>query len=89
MLKDLPPRSTANDCFLRWQHDRTLERLHHALYVQCRAQAGRDASPSAGIIDSQGVKGAEEGCARTRTATMPAGRSGSRSATSSWTRKAC
>ena len=34
--KDLPPRSTVNHYFCRWQHDGTLDRLHHALYVLCR-----------------------------------------------------
>ena len=34
--KDLPPRSTVNRYFQRWEHGRTLDRLHHALYVQCR-----------------------------------------------------
>ncbi len=58
--KGLPARSTTNDYFVRWQHDRTLGRLHHALYVQCREQAGRDASPTAAIIDSQSVKSAEK-----------------------------
>ncbi len=43
---DLPPRSTVNFYFCRWQHDRTLDRLHHALYVQCREQVGREASPT-------------------------------------------
>ena len=57
--KDLPPRSTVNDYFCRWNHDRTLDRIHHALYVQCRELAGREASPAAGIIDSQSVKSAE------------------------------
>jgi len=62
--KDLPPRSTVNDYFRRWDEDGTLARLHHALYVQCREQAGRDASPTAAIIDSQSVKGAEKGGGR-------------------------
>ncbi len=35
--KDLPPRSTVNDYFCRWNHDWTLDRIHHALYVQCRS----------------------------------------------------
>ena len=39
--KDLPPRSTVNFYFCRWQHDGTLDRLHHALYVRCREQADR------------------------------------------------
>ena len=88
--KDLPPRSTVNDYFLRWQHDRTLSRLHHALYVQCREQAGREASPTAAIVDSQSVKGAEKGGARLiRPALTRARRSRARSGTSWSTRKAC
>jgi putative transposase len=59
--KDLPPRSTVNDYLRRWDEDRTLDRIHHALYVLCREQAGREASPTAAIIDSQSVKGAEKG----------------------------
>ena len=59
--KDLPPRSTVHDYFDRWGYDGTLERIHHALYVQCRAQAGREASPTVAIIDSQSVKSAEKG----------------------------
>src|SRR3712207_6821649 len=45
--KDLPPRSTVNDDLRRWDADRTLDRIHHALYVLCREQAGREASPTA------------------------------------------
>ncbi|MBL6458661.1 IS5 family transposase [Belnapia sp. T6] len=59
--KDLPPRSTVNDYLRRWDEDRTLDRIHHALYVLCREQAGREASPTAAIIDSQSVKSAEKG----------------------------
>jgi transposase len=58
--KDLPPRSTVNDYFKRWEHDGTLARIHHALYVKCREMADRQASPTVGIIDSQGVKSAEK-----------------------------
>ncbi len=81
--KDLPPRSTVNDYFRRWDEDGTLDLIHHALYVQCRELAGRDASPTAAIIDSQSVKSAEKGGARlTRRATMPVRRSRARSAMS-------
>lgn len=59
--KDLPPRSTVNYYFCRWQYEGTLERLRHALYVLCREQVHRDASPTAVIIDSQSVKSAEKG----------------------------
>ena len=88
--KDLPPRSTVHDYFDLWTWDGTLDRLHHALYVACREQALREASPSAAIIDSQSVKSAEKGGrASIRTATMRARRSRARSGTSSSTRKAC
>jgi transposase len=59
--KDLPPRSTVNDYLHRWDDDGTLDRIHHALYVKCRELAGREASPTAAIIDSQSVKSAEKG----------------------------
>src|ERR1700734_2320848 len=59
--RDLPPRSTVNDYFRRWTDDGTLDRLHHALYTECRDLAEREASPSAAIIDSQSVKSAEKG----------------------------
>ena len=81
--KDLPPRSTLHSYFMRWEWDGTLGRLHHALYVQCREQAGREASPTAAIIDSQSVKSAEKGGFRsTRPATTRARRSRARSAMS-------
>ena len=71
--KDLPPRSTVNDYFRRWDDDGTLDRMHHALYVQCREQAGREASPTAAIVDSQSVKSAEKGGSRSiRRGMMPA-----------------
>ena len=59
--KDLPPRSTVHEYLVRWTHDGTLERLHHALYVKCRERAAREASPTAAIIDAQSVKSAEKG----------------------------
>ncbi len=81
--KDLPPRSTLHDYFVRWDQDGTLGRLHHALYVQCREMAGREASPTAAIIDSQSVKSAEKGgSASTRLAMTAARGSRARSATS-------
>lgn len=58
---DLPPRSTCHDYLTLWGWDGTLERIHHALYVRVREQEGREASPTAAIIDSQSVRGAEKG----------------------------
>jgi transposase len=54
--KDLPPKSTVHHYFKLWDWDGTSERIHHALYVAVREQAGREASPSAAIIDSQSAK---------------------------------
>ena len=88
--KDLPPRSTVNSYFCRWQHDGTLDRLHHALYVRCREQADREASATAAIIDSQSVRSAEKGGPRLIGRAMTAARrSGARSGTCSSIRKAC
>ena len=88
--KDLPARSTVNHYFCRWEHDGTLDRLHHVLYVRCREQAGREASPTAAIIDSQSVKSAEKGGRGSiRWASMAARRSRARSGTFSSIRRAC
>lgn len=88
--KDLAPRSTVHDYFDLWSWDGTLDRIHHALYVECREQASREASPAAAIIDSQSVKSAEkEGRTSTRPAMMREKRSRARSGTFSSTRKAC
>src|SRR5689334_17748991 len=87
--KDLPPRSTVHDDFVRWQCDGTLSRLHHALYEQARELAGKEASPTTAIVDSQSVKGAERGGARSiRWAMMRPRRSTGASATPLWTRSA-
>jgi len=85
--KDLPPRSTLHDYLGRWNYDGTLMKIHHALYVACREQAGRQASPTAGVIDSQSVKSGEKGGrASTRMGMTRARRSKVRSATSLSTR---
>jgi len=79
--KDLPARSTLFDYLDLWSYDGTLDRIHHALYVECREQGGREANPAAAIIDSQSVKSAEKGGpASIRMAMMRARRSKARSA---------
>lgn len=79
--KDLPPRSTLYDYFDLWSWDDTLERIHHALYEECREREEREASPTAAVIDSQSVKSAEKGGSTIRMATMRERRSRARSAT--------
>jgi transposase len=59
--KDLPPRSTVHGYFCHWSWDGTLERIHDALTVKCREQAGREITPTACVIDSQSVKSAKRG----------------------------
>jgi transposase len=88
--KDLPPKSTVHDYLPLRAWDGTLRRLHHALFVQAREQAGKEASPTAAIIDSQSVKGAEKGGrASIPAVTTRARRSRARSGTSWSTRSAC
>lgn len=88
--KDLPPKSTAHYYFMLWGWDGTLERIHHALYVQVREQAGRQASPSATVIDCQSAKTAQKGAKRlihkaSKRARRPRGANG----TSSSVRSVC
>ena len=59
--KDFPPRSTLHRYLDLWEWDGTLDHIHHTLYVLCREQLERDASPTACVIDSQSVKSAEKG----------------------------
>ena len=88
--RDLPPRSTVWDYLDLWEWDGTIQRLHHALYTECREQAGREASPTTAIIDTQSAKGAVKGGARLiRKGLMRARRFSAASATSSSTRSAC
>lgn len=82
--KDLPPRSTCHASFQLWTWDGTLERLHHHLYERAREQAGREASPTAAIVDSQSVRAAPKGgLCTTRSVTM-ARRKSKASSITSW-----
>ena len=88
--KDLPPRSTVYDYFDLWSWDGTLNRIHHLLFVMCREAVGREASPTAAIIDSQSVKSAEKGGRRLiRPDTTRERRSTARSGTFLSILKAC
>ena len=81
--KDFPPRSTVYAYFWEWRRYSVLDRIQHALLDACRERDGREASPTAGIIDSQSVKAAEKGGrTQTRSASMRPRRSRASSATS-------
>jgi len=59
--KCFPPYSTVQRFFYRWRADGTWERINHELTMRARETEGRDASPTAGVIDSQSVKTTEAG----------------------------
>jgi transposase len=51
-----PPISTVQRYFYRWRDDGTLRMINHHLMMASREAAGREASPTAGVIDSQSAK---------------------------------
>lgn len=59
--KDFPPVSTVQGYFYRWAKDGTWLKINHALVMVSRELGGREASPTAGVIDSQSVKTVESG----------------------------
>ncbi|MFE3185981.1 transposase [Streptomyces violascens] len=54
--KDFAPWPTVYWYFMWWHDDGTVERIHDALRGRVREADGRDAEPSAGLIDSQSVR---------------------------------
>ena len=59
--KYLPPKSTVHFYFMLWDWDGTPEPIHHEFFVATREHEGREASPTAAIIDSQSAKAAQKG----------------------------
>ncbi len=61
MPKHFPPWPTAYRWFARPRDDGTWEMINHHLVVRDRERAGREASPTAAVMDSQSVKTTESG----------------------------
>ena len=58
---DLPPRTTVYRWFATWRDTGLFEAMNHVLVMADRERVGREASPSAAVIDSQSVKTTESG----------------------------
>ena len=56
---DFPPWQTVYWYFNRWEQDKVTEKILPVVRAQLRLQEGRAPEPSAGLIDSQSVKGAD------------------------------
>ena len=59
--QEFPPKSTVFGYFRRLWEDGTWSALHAVLVMAARERAGREASPTAAIIDSQSVRTTEAG----------------------------
>jgi len=59
--KDFPPFSTVQKYFYRWRDEGRLGTINNELVMAAREREGKEASPTAGVIDSQSVKTTESG----------------------------
>lgn len=84
--KDFPPCSTVQRYFYEWRAMGLWPRINHHLVMEARELEGKEASPTAGAIDSQSVKKLKRRKAAVSVALMQARRLRAASATSLSTR---
>lgn len=58
---DLPPKSTVFRWFATWRDNGLFQAINHSLVMADRERVGREASPTAVVLDSQSVKTTESG----------------------------
>jgi transposase len=58
---EFPPRTTVYRWFALWRDTGVFESMNHLLVMADRGRVGREASPSAAVLDSQSVKTTESG----------------------------
>jgi transposase len=87
---EFPPRSTVYNIFRKFHKDGVWEAIWEELHMTLREQLGREASPTAAVIDSQTLKAAEKGAVLMVRQAMTPGRRSRGARFTPWsTPKAC
>src|SRR5215210_4366028 len=85
-----PPRSTVYNILRKFQREGVWEAIWAELHVALRERMGRQASPSAAVLDSPSIKSAEKGAVQTiKSVTTPVRRSRGAKSTPWSTPKGC
>jgi putative transposase len=58
---DFPPYSTVFDYYNQWRKNKVWQQMNESLREEVRKAEGREATPSAAILDSQSIKTTEKG----------------------------
>ena len=64
--REFPPQGTVHRWFLRLARAGTFERMAHVLVIADRERSGREASPTAAVVDAQAARAGSVGVAGSR-----------------------